>query len=153
MIKKQIEYVLLADNHKIKEIVFSFKDHYYKSESLSDERLNNLSNKYKDFGKIMIATDYDEIFGYIAYYRNNFEKCIAYISTVVIKKEFRGFGIGKTLLEKVILDCKLHGFKEIKLEVDNNNNRAISLYSKMGFVRTQSASRDSSYYSLAFNNM
>lgn len=148
MIQRQIKYGLLINKNEIDQIVFLFKNHYYSAESLSDEILRNLSNKYKNFGEVMLASNNNEIIGYIAYYRNDFDNYNAYISTVVIKKEYRGMGIGKSLLRKVISDCESHGFTTIKLEVDNNNDKAIFLYKSFGFMRTQAATYRSSYYTL-----
>lgn len=148
MLQKQIKYGFLTNKNEIDKIVFLFKNHYYNAECLSDEILRNLANKYKNFGEVMIATYNNEVIGYIAYYRNDYDNYNAYISTVVIKKERRGMRIGKTLLRKVIIDCESHGFKVIKLEVDDNNDKAVSLYKSFGFIRTQTATCRSSYYTL-----
>jgi len=64
-------------------------------------------------------------------------KKILNIHDLVVKSEFRKKGIGKAILQKIIL----HGFKincsKITLEVRNDNDKAKSLYKKLGFEDTE----------------
>jgi ribosomal protein S18 acetylase RimI-like enzyme len=56
-----------------------------------------------------------------------------YIYDIFVKKEFRGKGIGKTLLKKAQSYCKEVGFSRILLMVSVENENAAGLYKKMGF--------------------
>jgi ribosomal protein S18 acetylase RimI-like enzyme len=56
-----------------------------------------------------------------------------YIYDIFVKKEFRGKGIGKTLLNKAQSYCKQVGFSRILLMVSVENDVAAGLYKKMGF--------------------
>jgi ribosomal protein S18 acetylase RimI-like enzyme len=56
-----------------------------------------------------------------------------YIYDIFVKKEFRGKGIGRTLLEKAQSYCREKGYSRILLMVYVNNANAIGLYNKMGF--------------------
>jgi ribosomal protein S18 acetylase RimI-like enzyme len=60
-----------------------------------------------------------------------------YIYDVFVKKEFRGKGIGRTLLEKAQNYCREKGYSRIRLMVYVNNANAIGLYNKMGFKTEQ----------------
>jgi len=60
-----------------------------------------------------------------------------YIYDVFVKKEFRGKGIGRTLLEKAQSYCREKGYSRIRLMVYVNNANAIGLYNKMGFKTEQ----------------
>ncbi len=52
------------------------------------------------------------------------------IINIVVKKEEQGKHIGTRLLEYLIANCRAH---KIMLEVNENNERALRLYTKVGF--------------------
>jgi ribosomal protein S18 acetylase RimI-like enzyme len=60
-----------------------------------------------------------------------------YIYDIFVKKEFRGKGIGKILLEKAQSYCREKGYSRILLMVSVNNANAIELYNKSGFKTEQ----------------
>jgi ribosomal protein S18 acetylase RimI-like enzyme len=60
-----------------------------------------------------------------------------YVYDVFVKKEFRGRGIGRTLLEKAQNYCREKGYSRILLMVSVNNANATELYNKMGFKTEQ----------------
>jgi len=49
--------------------------------------------------------------------------------------EWRGRGLGQRLLEATLGEARRSGFKRIELDVHADNQRAIGLYEKAGFVR------------------
>jgi ribosomal protein S18 acetylase RimI-like enzyme len=56
-----------------------------------------------------------------------------FIYDIFVEKEFRGKGIGRTLLEKAESFCREKGYPRILLMVSVNNEAAAKLYGKMGF--------------------
>ena len=58
----------------------------------------------------------------------------AYVEELVVDTEFRGKGIGRSLLTHAIDWAKHQGFPGITLETQNNNVPACKLYEKCGFV-------------------
>jgi ribosomal protein S18 acetylase RimI-like enzyme len=60
-----------------------------------------------------------------------------FIYDIFVKREFRGRGIGKILLEKAQSYCREKGYSRILLMVSVNNANAIRLYNKMGFKTEQ----------------
>lgn len=60
-----------------------------------------------------------------------------YMHTIVVQEEYRGKGIGKTLIELVIdkysAQKEQFGFKRIVLHCELLNQRAISIYKRAGF--------------------
>jgi len=56
-----------------------------------------------------------------------------YISVIVVREKFRNRGVGTFLLRESIVIAKERGCKKIVLDVDVNNNAALSLYNKFGF--------------------
>ncbi|NPA13502.1 MAG: ribosomal protein S18-alanine N-acetyltransferase [Aquificae bacterium] len=53
---------------------------------------------------------------------------------LAVKKEFQGKGIGKSILNWFISYCKKQGVKNVWLEVSAENQKAIQLYSNLGFI-------------------
>lgn len=53
---------------------------------------------------------------------------------ICILKEYWGFGIGKVLLENVLIWADNNGVKKISLNVVQANTKAIQLYERYGFV-------------------
>lgn len=53
---------------------------------------------------------------------------------ICILKEYWGYGIGKVLLENVLLWSDAVGIKKISLTVVETNKKAIQLYKKYGFL-------------------
>ncbi len=53
---------------------------------------------------------------------------------IAILKEYWGLGIGKALMEACIECVKNAGYTQLELNVVAENERAVSLYKKMGFV-------------------
>jgi RimJ/RimL family protein N-acetyltransferase len=55
---------------------------------------------------------------------------------MVVKKKYWGFGIGSLLLDTLLEWAKSNQFiKKINLRVRTDNQRAIKLYEKRGFVK------------------
>ncbi|MBR4358265.1 MAG: N-acetyltransferase [Butyrivibrio sp.] len=53
---------------------------------------------------------------------------------IAILKEYWGLGLGKALMEACIECAKEAGYTQLELNVVAENERAVSLYKKMGFV-------------------
>jgi ribosomal-protein-alanine N-acetyltransferase len=66
-----------------------------------------------------------------------------HILNVAVDRKFRGRGIGRLLVERVIMDCRLQGAEFISLEVRPSNTPALSLYRQLGFIVT---GRRKAYY-------
>ncbi len=58
---------------------------------------------------------------------------VGLIEDVIVTEEYRGKGIGKKLLERVIEESVNAGMKRLALGVDNRNHHAIAFYEKHGF--------------------
>ena len=55
------------------------------------------------------------------------------INNIAVKKEYRGKGFGKMLMNALIEDAKSQNVKAMTLEVRVTNESAIALYKKLGF--------------------
>jgi len=56
-----------------------------------------------------------------------------HIVSIAVDEQYRGKGIGRCLIEKLIEKFKRKGVKIVKLEVAVSNNVAQSMYKKIGF--------------------
>lgn len=57
-----------------------------------------------------------------------------YVSRMIVKKEYRGRGIGSEILQFLINKAKEMDYHEITLGVDKDNTTALHLYNKFGFT-------------------
>ena len=60
---------------------------------------------------------------------------IAYLGGVAIHPDFAGKGLGKQMLEAIVNFGKQKGLLRIELSTATTNDKAISLYEKVGFVQ------------------
>lgn len=113
----------LSDFDKIKNILNSEFDEFWKPSILESELKSNLS-------KYIVAKENDVIVGFagILITPDDTE-----ITNIVTKKSVRKRGIGSLLLDRLIEMTKELGKNSISLEVNELNKSAISLYEKSGF--------------------
>ena len=73
-----------------------------------------------------------------------------YVSRMIVKKEYRGQGIGSEILTFLIEKAKEMGFNEMTIGVDKDNTVALHLYRKFGFTEVlfDGADEDGEYYKL-----
>lgn len=72
--------------------------------------------------------------GSISFYANDTQTRRAYITEVLVSPAFQGRGIGAHLLEACESSAVQAGMTSIGLEVSRNNDRALKLYIKRGYV-------------------
>lgn len=91
--------------------------------------------KIKNNAEVISITIKGRVVGCAVYYCNDFESKTAYLSMLIVDKEYYGRGIGGWLLDAFIMKVKTLGFNWCKLEVRNDNDGAIHVYSKKGFTK------------------
>lgn len=99
------------------------------------EKVNLLqyANKLAERGNnVFVVVDGHDI-GHAAYYSNNLESRMAFLTSICVKPEFRGNGVAELLLEEVLRGAWNDGMKNLSLEVDERNQAAICFYRKYGF--------------------
>lgn len=92
---------------------------------------------------IAVAVDDGEIVALILADGGN-RRRIAHVATIgiVIRKKWRGQGLGARMIEYMIRWARRTEIKKLKLSVTEGNNVALRLYKKMGFVREGLSLRD-----------
>lgn len=90
-----------------------------------------LSSMEEENNHYLVAKEEDKVLGYVAYWGVLDEGQICNVS---VKKEYQGKKIGYKLLRTLIEDGIQAGITAFTLEVRASNQKAISLYEKLGFL-------------------
>ncbi len=71
--------------------------------------------------------------GHAAIYVNDAGGGTAFISSICVLPKYRRDGIAASLLEGCLGEARLHAMREVRLEVERSNSRAIAFYLRHGF--------------------
>jgi ribosomal protein S18 acetylase RimI-like enzyme len=96
--------------------------------------INNYAQKITSNATRFEAWSGGALVGLVAAYCNDYEKCVAYISSVSVLKAWAGKGIATRLITQCIKHVQASGMGQVSLEVAVNNIPATKLYEKSGFV-------------------
>lgn len=119
-----IKYVL----HKLKdELKFNF---------IEDDIDIYCEKIYKN-AKILTINESNELAGFIAFYDNDEKKNTAYLTMLAVNPKFNNNGYGRQLLSFSINLLKKKGFEFYDLELDRDNEIAMSLYESFGFKKIE----------------
>ncbi|MBE0391148.1 N-acetyltransferase [Flavobacterium sp. PL002] len=105
--------------------------------NFSDIGLENYVEKIIKKASIISIIKNDILIGFIAYYDNEPNKEMAFLTMIIVKEEFENLGYGKSLLEFSLKEIIGKGFKKYGLKVHVENKYAIRLYEKYGFVKIE----------------
>ena len=117
-----------------------------KNKELKDRFYNELLTKNR---KTFVYTKDEEYIGEISivFNKNDEDYSIPgirlYISRIIVKKDLRGQGYGKKLMNYIIEYAKKEGYKELSLGVNLDNYIALKLYVGLGFNNIQYIGEDS----------
>jgi ribosomal-protein-alanine N-acetyltransferase len=75
--------------------------------------------------------------GFIAFYCNDPDRKVAFISMVVVDPGAGGQGIGAALVRQVLETARDRSFGRVELEVHRENRRAVRLYESFGFASVE----------------
>ena len=101
-----------------------------------DHEIENLEEKYGlPQGRLYIAYCENKVAGYIALRPLDNTQCE--MKRLYVRPEFRGNGIAKFLVEKVISDAKKIGYSSMLLDTLPFLQTAIRMYRKMGFYEIE----------------
>ena len=89
-------------------------------------------NKIYNSAEILFYKPDNEIGGLIAFYCNDNESRISYITLIVVLPQFQGKGIGLKLIDYAVSISLKRNMKKLRLEV-NKNNPAFNFYSNNNF--------------------
>ena len=145
--------IKICNKEDIKKVMYigeiTFRETF--SDENTKEDMNNYCTKNFNFdvvkneienenSKIFIVENKNEVIAYMkinfpkAQTEKNFENSLE-IQRIYVKRECKGQGIGKTLLEKAINFAKENKVDYVWLGVWEKNFKAVSFYEKLGFVK------------------
>ena len=119
----EIVTMILEDLEQMKDTLYSDFDNFWSYNILKQELENKNTTS-------IVAKENNEIVGFAG-----ISTCLdeATLNNIVVKKSYRGRGIGGELLESLIDLCGDLHMRTFTLEVDTENAPAIHLYEKFGF--------------------
>ncbi len=119
---------------------------------LRDEaRLNMLAEKWHTYAEFCTCRDEGKLVGMIAFYTNQPESRVVFLPHVYVSPDSRGKGTFRQMLQTVESNIEKKGFKEVKLEVQNENARAHKAYLKYGFSVLSTTDDNSIYMNKLLN--
>lgn len=102
-----------------------------------EEELKSLPGKYSEpDGRLYIAYLDDKVVGCIALRR--YDDIRAELKRLFVRNGYRGLGISKRLIQRIIQDALDIGYHSILLDTLDTMKPAISLYTSIGFKEIES---------------
>lgn len=133
MVNKCIRIKTVLSENEMIEIMKKSSADFFNQNINNIDMIQNLTYKFYNFGFFLSASYLENLAGFIAFYANNMETCIGFLSMIIVIKEYQNKGIGTALLDKCIDICKENGMNKLRLEVDIKNKKAIKVYERKGF--------------------
>ena len=90
------------------------------------------AQKLFDYAVRFELRDEEQMVALLASYVNT-EKSMAYVPYVCVGERYKGRHFGQRLLEELYRYCQHKGVASVRLEVRQNNVRAVDFYEKQGF--------------------
>ncbi|MBE6742049.1 MAG: GNAT family N-acetyltransferase [Ruminococcaceae bacterium] len=138
----EIVLELFKKTHSQTDFLLSYPDEV---KFTVEEESDYLQKKTESEGEIEILAELDGVItGSAGIERVGIHEKLAHRCDfgVSVDKEYWGFGIGKALLEACIECAKKAGYAQMELEVVADNERAVQMYKKAGFVEYGRNPRD-----------
>lgn len=129
-----VKILCISDINEIQSVLQSCSSCFYNQEFNNLSCIKGLSQKFATYGRVLVAYHKDEMLGFCAYYANDTDNYIAYLSMIILFPDARGKGVSTLLLNAMLDDCKKLGMRSVELEVADSNERAIRFYKNKGFT-------------------
>lgn len=129
----------------VSSILFEFDNVFVPSLSTRIISLDIYAKKIVDCGDVYTVEKDREVLGFVAFYLNDYITNTGYLAQIAIKPDSMIKGISYKLIKIFENKGYENGMKDLKLEVDNSNKRAINFYKKNGYRHSGEASDNSSY--------
>lgn len=104
-----------------------------KNNFIKTDNIDRYLLKIQKYAEIITHYKSGQCAGFIAFYCNDKNKKIAFITLFLIDPQFRGEGVANSLMSYTLFFCKTRGFEKCKLKVRKDNHVAIKFYENFGF--------------------
>jgi GNAT superfamily N-acetyltransferase len=125
-----------AENDDFEEILALFREFsvYQKLPERMKNSVERLRNEQDYFHCFVAVTPENSIIGYITWFFTYFTWTgkWMYVDDLYVKPDFRGSGVGKSLMDRVIELARNSGCHKLRWQVSHWNKPAIAFYEKMG---------------------
>ncbi len=84
---------------------------------------------------ILVVEQNEQLIGYCSFFPQFdtwYQKDYIFVDTLYLKEEARGLGLGKELMNKVILEAENRGLSMVQLVTPVHNEGAIGFYKRLG---------------------
>lgn len=95
--------------------------------------LENFVTKIYKNGICVICED-NGVRGAVAFYANDTQEKVAFITSILVSKSARGKGIGSTLIKIAETISREKEMEKMRLEVNSSNVLARAIYEKIGYI-------------------
>ena len=134
----------LVDKETVKNIIIKYDELFTKS-VVKSQNFDELIDKIRCNANVISVCINGQAAGYCAYYMNDFESREAYIMLIAVDEDFQANHLGTIMLDYIKAVAVINGFIGIRLEVQDNNIKAIRFYEHNNFCVENTASKDSKY--------
>lgn len=99
-----------------------------------EDELRRLPGRYSPpEGRLLLASVDEKLAGCIAL--RKLEEDICEMKRLYLRKEFRGLGLGNTMIERLIEEARIIGYKKMRLDTyPPKMGKAVKLYESHGFT-------------------
>lgn len=129
----------------IYKVILSFNEEIVPSMSERGLDLKDYAQKLCDYAIMFTLWHDNQVCGFVTFYANDTLTETAYLAQIAVNSKYCNQGMGDTLLKLAMETAKEKGMKQMKLEVYNLNQAAISFYDRHGFTRCDGDSDMFSY--------
>ena len=130
--KPEIKQLTYLDD--IYKVILSFNADIVPSMTERGLDLKDYAQKLCDHAIMFTLWQDSQECGFVTFYANDTLTETAYLAQIAVKPKFCNQGLGYILLKLAMETAKEKGMKQMKLEVYNLNQTAISFYIKHGFT-------------------
>ena len=93
---------------EIYKILLSCKNDFFSLQMQDEKKLSDFADKYSRNAVFFVIEENKDVLGFIAFYANDLVSHCAFISSIVIRGQYQGRGIGSQLLDKAEEHAKMN---------------------------------------------